>query len=304
MRRGYTMIELIAAVVIAGILLSLALVSLGGARASARLIECHNRVRQHSLAIQQFEGSEKALPTIRDPETESVIDPWISLDPYIELQNQRAAIEQGLSTTPNIYSCPSDTVFGSNYRMSHGNSISWDSLLRSIYPEAANGPVIYGKSVKYASVTDGLSHTAVVAERLAGIGYREPRRSIGKGPPFVAFGTDIRSDTNMESYWMAANWDTAATFDDAGVDVTQFGYLRSIYNHSMPPNSDMSCAYSGDVSSTSQVAFLGPTSLHRGVVVISLLDGSTHSVTEAIDVLVWRALGSIADSEASQEYPW
>ncbi|QDV81129.1 DUF1559 domain-containing protein [Stieleria sp.] len=305
MTRGLTLIELLVVIAILALLSGLAMSGIGSLRESARLVECTNKVRQISLAVQQHASSWNEFPTIRDSETNHVGDPWADLDPYLELSDQRRSLSLWLTKqTPVIYSCPSDPVDGSNYRFNHGSSITWTQSLTQYFQDAANGPVIFGNSVRPTDVMDGLSNTAVVSERLCGIGYRTKLRSILVGPSFRAFGTHHRTDHAIESEWMRLNWDSVvvSTFDTAGTNPSEYGYHRAVYNHTLTPNDPQSCTFSGGFSSEAQVGFVGASSTHRGLVVVGMLDGSTHTKTDSVDLSVWAALGDIDDRSVGPDW--
>lgn len=59
---GSTLIELLISLSIAGLLLSLLLSAVQGSREAARRMACLNRVRQHSLAVQNFHTSFDVIP--------------------------------------------------------------------------------------------------------------------------------------------------------------------------------------------------------------------------------------------------
>lgn len=75
-RRGLTLVELVVAVGIIGILVALLLPAVQYAREAARVIKCQNNLRQNSLAIHSFHGSNRRIPSlyngtfIRHPQTQ------------------------------------------------------------------------------------------------------------------------------------------------------------------------------------------------------------------------------------------
>ncbi len=62
-RRGFTLIELLVVIAIIGILASLIMPSLQGAREATRKMQCVNNLRQIGLGITSYETSFKRLPS-------------------------------------------------------------------------------------------------------------------------------------------------------------------------------------------------------------------------------------------------
>jgi len=92
---GFTLVELMVATVIIAFLLSLLLVSVGGARRSARNIQCLNNLREIGLAAQIFAEEYGRYPRVCN----TTMDPyrrWMDqLKPYFEKKS-------------SVYRCPSD----------------------------------------------------------------------------------------------------------------------------------------------------------------------------------------------------
>lgn len=103
--RGFTLVELLVAIAIIGVLIALLLPAVQAARESARRTQCANHLRQLGLALQNHEGARGALPagfTSRpsefpaDSETGDAGPGWgwsAYLLPYIEESSTAALID-------------------------------------------------------------------------------------------------------------------------------------------------------------------------------------------------------------------
>ncbi len=69
--QGLTVIELLLSMVIASLMLSLTLSAVQSSREVARRMDCLNRVRQHSLAVQNFHTSFNVIPPNGGPSAEN-----------------------------------------------------------------------------------------------------------------------------------------------------------------------------------------------------------------------------------------
>lgn len=161
---------------------------------------------------------------------------------------------------------------------------------------------INGKWIRGADVSDGLSNTACLSERLV----------------------DIQSNSNDEarqrplrSYWLVGDknrgkslsavkalLEQCATDRTSAIPHTLFGanqYLQLDigYNHMLGPNRapcHQNFAVGGFIPLES---VLPPSSLHANSVNLLLLDGSVHVISDAIDVEAWHALGTRAGGESN-----
>lgn len=96
-RCAFTLVELLVAIAIIGILMALLLPAVQSAREAARRVQCHNNLRQINIAVQHFEQVNRTLPpffgVFPEKATHSVEGGWfVHLLPYIEQQSITDAI--------------------------------------------------------------------------------------------------------------------------------------------------------------------------------------------------------------------
>ena len=271
-RNGFTIIELLVSIAIIGLLTALLLPAVQRVRESSRNSDCKNRLHQFGLAMLQHEESHRAFPTSDN------------------LPHRIVTLTKSSTT---YWKCPSDHRFDdargyTSYLFNEGT----DLLSYFSYGKPGNGftinPGSPDKDLKAAEVTDGLSQTVAAAERLlvppndvsfpASAFLSEPRRY-----PWHLTGVYSSADT----------WANACRNDRTSpaplITITS-GVSAIGYMHVMGPN-EIGCEGVANASSE-----------HSGHVNVLMGDGSARSVTDGIDLTVWRALGTRNGNETVGEF--
>jgi prepilin-type N-terminal cleavage/methylation domain-containing protein/prepilin-type processing-associated H-X9-DG protein len=210
-RSAFTLVELLVVIAIIGMLVALLLPAVQFARESARRMQCGNNLKQFGLALHNYEGTFKMLPSTDVPNGFSV---HARLLPHMEqssLQNMLDFTKPAFfgpynAQTPNplfvrafatpipIMLCPSDrapalntvTVSGQGYIYAGNNyMISTGSGTNVNYDHrwGTDGIVYEGSNVNLGMITDGTSNTVFMSEsvRSAGVDITLPA---GATPPF------------------------------------------------------------------------------------------------------------------------
>lgn len=193
--RGFTLVELLVVIALVGILMALLLPAVQAAREAARRMHCLSNLRQIGIGLHGYHNVYHAFPPgcvkCRDK-----FQPWqlawsAFLLPYIEQPAAWQALDLAAaydspqnraagSTVVAIYLCPSTTRLGpgrvgdtAGDKNGNGQADPGDGLAMTdyggmfgaakVFPRS-NGVLLYDDVVALRDITDGASHTVVVAE--------------------------------------------------------------------------------------------------------------------------------------------
>ncbi len=163
LRPGFTLVEILVAITIIGVLVSLLLPAVNAARDAARRVQCVNQLKQIGLALATFESAQRALPaaglvaesdsvSINDPNFKPLSGPQISwmvlILPFLEEQalfdqfdttGQATLADQPgtpQATTVTSYLCPSDSSNGRifTHALSQGTSLAKGNYAAYVSP--------------------------------------------------------------------------------------------------------------------------------------------------------------------------
>jgi prepilin-type N-terminal cleavage/methylation domain-containing protein len=316
--RGFTLVELLVVIAVIGILLALVLPAVQQVRESARRTNCRNHLRQLALACHSYHDVHRILPYGVGPDADPDLSQPGTLDdrrysafvmllPFIE---QRAVYDQidfnvapfhpytNAQTGPNgelgvngpaaqseiaIFLCPSDSAPGLspwaeiNYRTCSGNT--W---------EARDGNGMFGpdRGVQLRDATDGLSQTAMLAERIRG-SYAGDASDLRRD---LISNRNLWTEDEFTDWCASLDLEQAAGFPvdtNSGKTWLEGNMTWTRYNHRLTPNRP-SCKNGITWDGVAMTA----TSQHPGGVHVALGDGVVRFVNESLDVSTWRGLGS------------
>jgi prepilin-type N-terminal cleavage/methylation domain-containing protein len=306
-RRGFTLVELLVVIAIIGILVGMLFPAIQAVREAARRTSCKNNIRQLGLAMHNYESARQHFP----PGWDTLGWTWATHAlPYIEQQNlydtlDRSEIFLGnwdFAGGPNTLAaaahinplrCPSSPVpknvtfnaipdrAPTEYRGNAGRLATSDdtstmvSGTKSLEMLDLDG-IFHGCSkIRFKDVTDGMSHTVVVAESLT-----DP---------------DFSKDGQAMDHWGIGSPQIDPCQCDGGTGGTEFsevvgtGYFRMNLRLREP-------------ASTGYAMEMSFGAYHPGGMHICLGDGSTHFIDENMDLEAYGALFSRKGAEITTEF--
>jgi prepilin-type N-terminal cleavage/methylation domain-containing protein len=230
---------------------------------------------------------------------------------------------QAYANAAALFICPSDPNTGqiiseNNYRYNFGGSTHFAGALSSAANNnttaslgalsvRGNGAFTIGDALSVGAITDGLSNTIFFSERDKGSGNNlsvalpnrrfdmitSPNRTQTLLSPEQVF-SDCLSYVAAPSgfhFNSAGRWLAGSDFSNGW----PFGFYSStMYNHVAPPNwNGFDCGtWSAIPDAPGEHAIVAARSSHTGGVNATRGDGSITFISQGIDVLVWRSLGT------------
>lgn len=261
--------------------------------------------------------------------------------PYLELGNTYSQVDfsqtrvrvppSGPPNCPNnlrvvttripLFVCPSEgkdpgTVPVNSYRYNNGVTIctskAWFDNNGTREPWTTNctselnrvGGMFGEGAFSSAAITDGLSNTAAFSERIFGdlnsamISPGDIRRTVPQSPTETT-ASHIASCTGSPT--------TGPHNSDHGMGngVWYYGHTHSsIYNHIFTPNSKVfDCGTNISFNDgNNEGAIVTARSYHSGVVNVVAADGSLRTVSDNVDLTIWRAYGTRAGGEVIADF--
>lgn len=295
--QGFTMVELLVAMTIIGLLMALVLPAVQRARAASQNMSCKNLLKQIVLAAHMYEESYSVLPVSNLPCRRLL--PFVGRSALYHLmeENPFPKVDYGVIE----YLCPSDpeaqaSLGHISYLVNQGSgdyrldpSVSFDG--------ARPGPFGFSKTRDF---TDGTSNTTLFAER-----------KIMEAPRSVTSDDIAQRDSNRYMWLLNRDFQLPSSTEFAAFRAEclasrataipqhyiPFNYKLQLdegYNHGLTPNRP-GCHNNtppGTRYLMSEESLISSTSHHSGGVNVGFVDGHVRFVTDSIDAGVWTAIST------------
>ncbi len=318
--RGFTLIELLVVIAIIGILVGLLLPAVQQAREAARRTQCKNNLKQVGLALHNYLDSYTRFAPVSVLPAGRTFEPYsghVRLLPYIEQANLASLIDWNVSsefttnplaarTRVSIYMCPDEVNdrqritptlihYPLNYAFNEGTWFIYDPVTGNV----GDGAFHPNRAFRPADFTDGLSNTLGASEVKAfqpNLWDTNKPTALGVAPPVNPAAASAfyggTFDSNGHTEWVEG-------------DVHESGFTTTFGPNAMVPYTVGGITYSIDITSmrdgesTTVPTYAAVTarSFHPGTVNIMLMDGSVRSMSDNVDLGVWRGLGTRGNGE-------
>lgn len=321
-QRGFTLIETLTVLAVIGVLIALLLVAVQAARETARRAGCVNNLRQIGLAMQSYASRESMFPSAmakRGGAFAPAFSPLIRILPELERasvfnsinfslnQSTLAVMEENATAAAvrlEVFLCPSDggpspeRTGATNYRANMGASMA---LFPDLHEPSRSGPFALEKWIRPSDVSDGLSSTAFLSERLRGdrnLGSWDRRRD-----PWFAGIRSLTTTSAAIQRCASAPAGVPPHYSEGGWTWFLFGYDTTFYNHVNAPNAaSPDCATATPefgLRGGSDSGAYSARSNHSSHVNVATGDGAVHRVRDGVSPEVWCSLATRAGGEIS-----
>ncbi len=296
-RAALTVIELLAVLAVAGILMSLLLPAIQKSREAARRTQCSNHLRQLGLAAIHYEGVHRVLPPgqlyPQGAMWSAFLLPYLEQTRVFEALRLDGPFEQTWDSNAPIarlglpvFRCPSQSIFVDNaaltglprrapstYNACASGVIAAESGARPYPGDPSETDGIFGTNVwtRVADIHDGLSSTVLLGECIFAPEMK---------------GDDLTGQTEIVDHWCVLSPEMSPSPDDHSGDVSE-GFSSTairINVHDVP----------GELIDHKE---LGLGSRHPSGTLVVFADGHTQFIAETIAAAVWSGLGTKSGSE-------
>jgi hypothetical protein len=212
------------------------------------------------------------------------------------------------STRLPVFLCPSDRDGrGTNVRFCAGTSIGITVIGITVDTTYIDGRWVPSQDAgaftltsgahrggRLCEIIDGLSNTAAASEKLRGGGNPgrfDRRRDVWFSGIYQVLGGYPSTEAAVKACGSLTG-PPSEFFVYTGTAWTGFGYPFTLYNHLTTPNSRIPDCGVGSRLVGACLGSFRATSEHSGTVNVLIMDGSVRSVSDNVDLGLWRGLAT------------
>lgn len=334
---GFTLIELLVVIAIIGVLVSLLLPAVQGAREAGRRTACQNNLRQLGVAIHNFENTRKHFPPHGSTvgmtagsapwSGHALVLPFLEGDtlfrkidftkPYSNQANKDLFPPNGVATVRvDVLQCPSDlnskprfTSSGvpEHYPLCYGMNVGSFLVHDPVTKKDGGGAFGLDSKFRTAAFQDGLSKTLAMAEvkaftpRFHDAGQPSSPTAIPAAPVDVV-STLAVTDTGWSAENGHTEWVCGRAIHNGFTTTFAPNTLVAHERDGRTYDIDVSSLREGNSSNAPTYAAVTSRSHHAGSVGALFLDGSVRGIGSTIDRGAWQALGTRAGADTTGDY--
>jgi prepilin-type N-terminal cleavage/methylation domain-containing protein len=317
-RSAFTLVELLVVIAIIGVLVALLLPAVQAAREAANRMSCGNNLKQIGIGVHNYHDTTKALPDAgsRRSTPNSIVQPnisWhVSILPFMEESAMYDQFNQALGWNSTVVN-PSGLSNGALSTMDPGIYICPSAGRTMVYSasETSGGAKCF--TAHYLGI---LGPVGVIPNSNPAANYPLRNDTAGHGG-FATSGIICRA-TDAENNFASIIDGTSNTFlvgesafarSKAGVvNTSRRAWSRGCGGLANHAYGDSACASAKNLNSGINVEVYGSGNFnmvsmgseHPGVAQFLMGDGSVRSVSETVDMTVYRAAGSRDQGESLQ----
>lgn len=333
-RRGFTLVELLVVIAIIGILIGMLLPAVQSVREAARRTSCMNNVRQIVLASQGYEAAFMRFPPSFEIEHGTILSgnngSWSihgRLLPFVEQANAYKQVDLDIAWDTQtdtgvptlripLFQCASEVndtvrikngepfIYPQNYGFNFGSWLVYDP----VNGRRGDGPFYVNSETRFGSIRDGASNTLCVAEVNAFTSYIRNTADPGDVPPtdptaFNGMSGQLKLGSGLHKNTGHTEWCDGRVHHSGFTTVFTPNTVVSYDHEGQTYDIDFNSVQEGKRDDQATYAAITSRSYHAGRVVnVGMLDGSTRSVSDSIELSVWRAIGTISGGEVGNEF--